>query len=441
MKVGMIFGDGVSGKGAKEVLKKMKYEIILVDDKTGMTSDSAEELLDKVNLFVKSPGVPYNNLVKKAIEMKVEVIDEIELAYRYMKSSDMKTKIIAVTGSNGKTTVTSKITELLQMAGYKCEHAGNIGNSFGQLILDRPDLEYVVLELSSFQLENLKEFKADIAMVVNLSPDHLNRYPSKEEYFDAKFNIGKNQTEEDIFIYNLNDADSLKRMEKVTGTKLGVTVTEKGKSQAVCCTDGKNIVYRGKIVAENEKLSLKGKHNLENTLFIVTAAEQVGVDEEIIREFLYHTKSLEHRMERFWQWKNVLFVNDSKGTNLDSTSFAIDAYKGAILVCGGKDKGLPLEDLVKQINSNIKEVYLIGQMSERFREALLLGGYPNEKIFPLVTMENVVKALREKLSGDEKDVVLLSPTTESYDQFPNFEVRGKTFKELVKKYFPEGEEL
>ena len=167
MKVGMIFGDGVSGKGAKEILKKMKYEIILVDDKTGMTSDSAEELLDKVNLFVKSPGVPYNNLVKKAIEMKVEVIDEIELAYRYMKSSDMKTKIIAVTGSNGKTTVTSKITELLQMAGYKCEHAGNIGNSFGQLILDRPDLEYVVLELSSFQLENLKEFKADIAMAVS----------------------------------------------------------------------------------------------------------------------------------------------------------------------------------------------------------------------------------------------------------------------------------
>ena len=234
MKVGMIFGDGVSGKGAREILKKMKYEIILVDDKKGMSSDSAEELLDKVNIFIKSPGVPYNSLVKKAFEMNVEVIDEIELAYRYMKSVDMKTKIIAVTGSNGKTTVTSKITELLKKAGYKCEHAGNIGNSFGQLILDRPDLEYAVLELSSFQLENLKEFKADIAMVVNLSPDHLNRYPSKEEYFDAKFNIGKNQTEEDIFIYNLNDEDSLKRMEKITGTKLGVTVTEKGIDKAVC---------------------------------------------------------------------------------------------------------------------------------------------------------------------------------------------------------------
>ena len=129
--------------------------------------------------------------------------------------------------------------------------------------------------------------------------------------------LEKIRQEEDIFIYNLNDEDSLKRMEKITGTKLGVTVTEKGLDKAVCYTDGKNVVYRGKVIAENEKLSLKGKHNLENTLFIVTAAEQVGVDEEIIREFLYHTKSLEHRMERFWQWKNVLFVNDSKGTNLD----------------------------------------------------------------------------------------------------------------------------
>ena len=441
MKVGMIFGEGVSGRGAREVLKKMKYEIIMVDDKTGMPSDSAEELMDKVDIFIKSPGIPYTHLVKKAFEMKVEVVDEIELAYRYMKKTGIKTKIIAVTGSNGKTTVTSKITELLQKAGYKCEHAGNIGNSFGELICEREDLDYVVLELSSFQLENLKEFKADIAMVINLSPDHLSRYKSEQEYFDAKFNIGKNQTEEDIFIYNLNDEDSLKRMEKITGTKLGVTVTEKGLDKAVCYTDGKNVIYRGKVIAENEKLSLKGKHNLENTLFIVTAAEQVGVDEEIIREFLYHTKSLEHRMERFWQWKNVLFVNDSKGTNLDSTSFAIDAYKDAILICGGKDKGLPLGDLIKQINSNIKAVYLIGQMSDRFREELLLGGYPNERIFPLVTMENVVKALREKLSGDEKEVVLLSPTTESYDQFPNFEVRGETFKQLVKKYFEEGEEL
>lgn len=441
MKVGMIFGDGVSGKGAKEILKKMKYEIILVDDKTGMSSGSAEELMDTVDIFVKSPGVPYNSLVKKAFEMNVEVIDEIELAYRYMKAMNMKTKIIAVTGSNGKTTVTSKITELLQKAGYRCEHAGNIGNSFGQLLIDRDDLEYVVLELSSFQLENLKSFKADVAMVINLSPDHLSRYKSKEEYFDAKFNIGENQTEKDIFIYNLNDEDSMKRVNRITGTKLGVTVTEKRKEDAVCYIEDNFVVYKGEKILDTEKLSLKGKHNLENVLFILTTAEHLGIDRDIVREFLYSTKPLEHRMERFWQWKNVLFVNDSKGTNLDSTNFAIDAYEGAILICGGKDKGLPLKELAEKIREKIKKVYLIGEMAERFEEALLLNGYPRTRIFNLKTMENVVKDLRENLSGDEKEVVLLSPSTSSFDQFPNFETRGKVFKELVREYFKEGEEL
>lgn len=441
MKVGMIFGEGVSGRGAREVLKKMKYEIIMVDDKTGMSSDSAEELMDKVDIFVKSPGIPYTNLVKKAFDMKVEVVDEIELAYRYMKKMGIQTKIIGVTGSNGKTTVTTKITELLKKAGYKCEHAGNIGNSFGELICERKDLDYVVLELSSFQLENLKEFKADIAMVINLSPDHLSRYNSQEEYFDAKFNIGKNQTDEDIFIYNLNDENSLKRIDKITGKKLGVTVSDKGKKISICHTDATNIIYNGKIVLEKDKLSLKGKHNLENVLFILTVAEYIGIDEEIIREFLYSTKPLEHRMEKFYNWKKVLFVNDSKGTNIDSTCFAIDAYEGAILICGGKEKGLPLDELVEKIMKNISEVYLIGEMTERFKEALLLAGYPNKKIHAVNNIENAVKTLREKLSGDEEKVVLLSPSTSSFDQFQNFETRGKVFKELVRKYFKEGEEL
>lgn len=441
MKVGMIFGDGVSGKGAKEVLKKMKYEIIMVDDKTGMSSDSAEELLDKTDVFIKSPGIPYTELVKKAFKMNVEVIDEIELAYRYMKKSGMKTKVIAVTGSNGKTTVTSKITELIKKAGFKCEHAGNIGNSFGELICNNKDLDYVVLELSSYQLENLKNFKADIAMVINLSPDHLSRYKSKEEYFNAKFNIGKNQTEEDIFIYNLNDKDSMKRINKITGKKVGVTVTDEGKEKAFCYIDGENVACKGENILEIKNISLKGKHNLENVLFILTVAKFVGIDMEIVREFLYTTKPLEHRMERFYKWQEVLFVNDSKGTNIDSTCFAIDAYKDAILICGGKEKGLPLDDLVTKIRENISEVYLIGEMTERFKEALLLGGYPNKKIHATHDMENTVKILREKLLGDKEVTVLLSPSTSSFDQFPNFETRGKIFKELVKEYFKEGEEL
>ena len=440
MKVGMIFGNGVSGKGAEEVLKKMKYETIMVDDKTGMPSDSAEELLDKVDIFIKSPGVPYTKFVKKAFELNVEVIDEIELAYRYMKKLEIGTKIIAVTGSNGKTTVTSKITELLKKAGYKCEYAGNIGNSFGELICKNEKLDYIVLELSSYQLENLKTFKADIAMVINLSPDHLSRYESKEEYFDVKFNIGKNQTQEDIFIYNLNDEDSIKRIEKITGKIEGITVKNR-KEKAICYIDNEDIIYKGEKILKIKDLSLKGKHNLENVLFILTVAKNLNIDDRITKEFLYSTRSLEHRMERFYRWKKVLFVNDSKGTNIDSTCFAIDAYNGAILICGGKEKGLPLDELVEKIRENISEIYLIGEMEERFKEALLLGGYPNKRINMAHNMENAIKNLKEKISGDKEKVVLLSPSTSSFDQFPNFETRGEVFKNLVKKYFKEGEEL
>ena len=199
MKKVMIFGDGISGKGAKRLLEKKGYEVILVDDKTGVSSEEAVKLLDSIELFIKSPGTPYNFLLDEVRKNKIEIIDEIELAYRYMKSEKMTAKIVAVTGSNGKTTVTTKITELLNKAGYKAKHAGNIGNSFAELLLDNNDLEYVVLELSSFQLENIKYFKADISIVINLSPDHLNRYDSVDDYYNTKFNITNNQGEADVF--------------------------------------------------------------------------------------------------------------------------------------------------------------------------------------------------------------------------------------------------
>ena len=249
MNIGMIFGDGVSGKGAKSILEKMEYEIIMVDDKTGLPSDIAEELLDKVDIFIKSPGIPYTKLVKKAIEMGIEVIDEIELAYRYMKAEGIKTKIIAVTGSNGKTTVTTKITELLKKAGYIAEYAGNIGNSFGKLISERKNLDYVVLELSSFQLENIIDFKADISMVINLSPDHLNRYESMDEYYDTKFNITKNQTKEDIFIYNLNDDESLKRIADISAKKIGVSIRNR-KKLATCNADNFKVYYKNQEILD-----------------------------------------------------------------------------------------------------------------------------------------------------------------------------------------------
>lgn len=442
MKKAIVFGNGVSGKGAKKLLEHEGIEVILVDDRSGVTSEAALKLLDEIQLFIKSPGIPFDNfLVKSALEKNIEVIDEIELGYKYIKENNLSTKIIAITGSNGKTTTTSKITELLQKSGLKAMHAGNIGNSLAELILENRDLEYAVLELSSFQLEGIKDFTADISLIVNLSPDHLDRYSVVEDYYDAKFNICKNQRDNKIFIYNLNDEETLKRLnDKVKCKTLGVTV-DKRKDQANCYDQDGWLIYNGEKVLETSKLSLKGKHNLENTLFIVTVAKNLNIPNETIQQCLYNTKSLEHRMELFYKWGKTSFINDSKGTNLDSTTFAIEAYKNSILICGGKDKGLPLEGIVETIKNNIKAVYLIGKMADRMEESLLKGGYPKENIYNLKTLENVLKNLKEKLTLSDEEVVLLSPSTSSFDQFKSFEHRGEVFKSLVEEIFIGGERL
>ena len=249
MKKAIVFGNGVSGKGAKKLLESEGVQVVLVDDKTGVSSADALEMLDEIDLFIKSPGIPFDNsLVKKACEKNIDVIDEIELGYRYIKEKNLPTKIVAITGSNGKTTTTSKTTELLQKAGYKAMHAGNIGNSLAELILENKDLEFAVLELSSFQLEGIKDFRPNISLIVNLSPDHLDRYAVVDEYYDAKFNICKNQKDEDIFIYNLNDDETLKRLEKNVHCKtIGVTV-DKRKDEAICFDKDGWVIYNGQKV-------------------------------------------------------------------------------------------------------------------------------------------------------------------------------------------------
>ena len=439
MKKVMIFGNGVSGKGAKKLLELQGYTPIIVDDNSGISSEKAEKLIDEIVLFVKSPGVPYNNLLKLCKEKEIEVIDEIELAYRYLKEEKLKTKIVAVTGSNGKTTVTTKIKEILREDGIKAEFAGNIGKSFAELLVEQNDLDCIVLECSSFQLENVKHFKPDIALIVNLSPDHLNRYDRVEDYYDTKLNIFKNQNSNDLFIVNLNDENLVKRTKNLKSKKIGVTIL-KNFENAKCYYDGENIIYEGRKIIKTELLSLKGEHNIENILFIISVAKEFNVSDELIIEFLTKTKSLEHRMERFYKWKNTVFVNDSKGTNLESTKFAIEAYKGSILICGGKDKGLPLENLSELIKENIKEVYLIGKMAARLKDSLLKVGYSLEKINSLNTIEESLKDLRNKIK-DEKEVVLLSPSTSSFDQFKSFEQRGEVFKKIVMENFKQGERL
>lgn len=369
-------------------------------------------------------------MVEIAKEKNVEIIDEIELAYRYKQMNNIGGKIIAITGTNGKTTVTSKITELLKLAGYKAVACGNIGVSFAEIVAKGEELDFYVLELSSYQLENIKEFKADIAMITNLTPDHLTRYVDEQEYYDVKFNIGKNQTSEDYFIVNELSDEILKRIDRITGKKITISDIEGD----ICLKDG-YIYFGDELIAEQSKLSLKGKHNLENCCFVVAVAKILGVSNEQVREFLYSTKPLEHRMEEWFEWGAVKFVNDSKGTNIDSTNLAIDSYKNPILICGGYDKKLDLLPLIEKINNSVKEVFLIGDMANRLEKELKNSGYSSEKIHNLKNIESVAKYLKKELNLENEEVVLFSPATSSFDQFKNFEDRGKKFKEIIEREF------
>lgn len=431
MKKAMVFGAGISGIGAKELLENLDYEVILVDDKVGINSKEAINYLEGIELFIKSPGVPYNELVLEAKKNKIKIIDEIELCYEYMIQYNIESKIIAVTGTNGKTTTTTKITELLQYCGYRAEYAGNIGKSFAKLLLEKKELDYIVLELSSFQLENLVEFKPYISMIINLTPDHLVRYSGVDEYYDTKFNICKNQKEGDYFIVNNDCEEVIKRLKLVPGAKI---ITSQREKKDCYVEDGK-IFWMGEEILEIDKLSLKGKHNLENILFIVSTGKICGIENEKIREFLYYTKTLEHRMEDFYSYGNIEFINDSKGTNIDSTTYAVEAYEGCILICGGYDKKLDWTPLINLIKEHTSYVYLIGDIADELNKRLIEVGYDKEKMFLLRELRVCLEDIKERFSKEEKRVVLFSPATSSYDQFKNFEHRGKVFKELVREIF------
>lgn len=434
MEKAIIFGAGKSGIGAKKILEAREVEVILVDDKVGIRSEEALNMLDEITLFIKSPGIPYTALIKKAIELGIEVIDEIELSYRELKKSGKKSKIIAITGTNGKTTTTAKTAEMLNFAGYSAVACGNIGIPFSEIVMENREYDYIVVELSSYQLENLKEFKADIAAIVNLTPDHLERYNSVDEYYDTKFNIGMNQKFSEKFILNLEDKESLKRVDRVTGHIHGVTVTE-NREGYVYVRDGK-IICKEQEIIEVKNLALKGKHNLENMLFVTAVGSYIGVDREKLESYLSSAKAIEHRLEDFFSYGKIRFINDSKSTNVDSAKFAVEAYPESILICGGYNKPLDYSKLGSLIKENrMDRVYLIGENRGIILEKLREHGYPDEKIYDVENIENCASILKQNLNKEIDKVVLFSPGTSSYDQFENFEDRGRKFKEIIRKYF------
>lgn len=452
MEKAVVFGAGLSGLGAKELLEKKGYEVYLVDDKNGMPSSEAMELLDKekIEFIVKSPGIPWKvELLVKAKDKNIKIISEIDLAYKYM---DKKIKVISFTGTNGKTTTATKMYELLEYAGKKVRLAGNAGFSFAKLVADEEDREYIVLELSSYQLENNPQIHSHIAGIINLTPDHLARYDSVEDYYITKFNIFSRQTEQDFALINLDDEvfkklyDEKELWKNIKSEKIYLSKEKKGN---VFVMDGiiytmKNLEKKADEVKDEDiheyaealipvrELSLKGSHNLENMLFLIGAAKILGIPDEKTAEFLKTTKALEHRLENFFIKEKTVFINDSKGTNVESTLKAIDSFDNSIiLILGGDDKKISNRELVERIKERVDSVYLIGDNAPLLIKDMEEVGYKNYR--NMETLENILDYFKKNMDFSKEQTVLFSPATSSFCQFKNFEHRGNVFKELTVK--------
>ena len=437
----IVFGAGLSGIGAKQLLEKNGFDVYLVDDKIGISSKEGIKILNNedIEFIVKSPGISWKvELLETAQEKGIKVISEIDLAYKYMNKS---IKIISITGTNGKTTTATKIFELLEFAGKKVKLAGNAGFSFAKLVADEEDLEYVVLELSSYQLENNPQIHSNIAGIINLTPDHLARYKNVEEYYITKFNIFGKQTKDDFALINLDDKEffelyeNKKLKEKIKAKKIYLSKEKKGNvfvdnGSIFVMKNLENTIETTNEIIENiaekiidvKDLALKGVHNLENMLFTISVGKILEIENEKIVQFLKTTKALEHRLENFYVKDNTVFINDSKGTNVESTLKAIDSFENKItLILGGDDKKVSNKELVKKIKEKVSFVYLIGVNASILINDMEKIGYKNYK--NLETLENVIKYLQEKEDFTEDKTILLSPATSSWCQFKNFEHR------------------
>jgi UDP-N-acetylmuramoylalanine--D-glutamate ligase len=378
---------------------------------------------------MKSPGIPDKNEMVKAIRAKgITVISEFELAYRFKGSS----KIIGITGSNGKSTCTSLIYHICKSAGLNCALVGNIGYSIAKQMAEDPK-EWYVAEISSFQLDDIINFRPDVAVLLNITEDHLDRYNYQfENYINAKFNIIKNQTSSDYFIYNLDDEVITKKLELLNPNTNPLPFSMKHEVKKGGYIKGDQMMLR--IQEERVSMSiydfaLKGKHNNYNTMAAGIATATIGIRKEKIREAVKDFQSLEHRMEFVATVRGVEFINDSKATNINSTWFALESMnKPTVLILGGTDKGNDYTLMEELVQQKVKAIVCMGLDNKKIIEAF------KDKVPTIIETDSAKKAVNAAFRLSTKgDVVLLSPACASFDLFKNYEDRGKQFKEAVKE--------
>jgi len=439
----IILGAGESGAGAAMLALKKGYDTFVSD--AGIISTETKELFRKLKIpfeeqkhdlekilqadeVVKSPGIPEKNeLVKMIREKNIPVISEIELAYRYKGNST----IVAITGSNGKTTTTALVYHICKTGGLDAAMVGNIGYSFARQVAEFPKPIYVA-EISSFQLDDIREFQPDISILTNITEDHLDRYEYKfENYISSKFSITRNQTIDNHFIYCIDDPVTMRYIHQypINANPLPFSMNNQPKPGAFIRNGQMTInVSEEKMQMSIYDFALKGKHNQYNTMAAGIAAVMLGIRKEKIRDAIRSFESLEHRMENVSMIRGVEYINDSKATNVNSTWFALESMeKPVILILGGIDKGNDYSLLRELVKEKVKAIICLGLDNRKVHEA-----FQNDVSLMVNTSsaEEAVKAAYH--FANKGDVVLLSPACASFDLFKNYEDRGEQFKLAVR---------
>jgi UDP-N-acetylmuramoylalanine--D-glutamate ligase len=441
----LVLGSGESGVGSA-LLAKSKGLSVFVSDSSLIEKNYKELLLkndiqfeengheqaNKLNVdyVIKSPGIPNTAaIIKQLIHKQIQIISEIEFASKFTEAT-----IIGVTGSNGKTTTTTIIYEILKSENTDVDIAGNIGVSFASKVAASNTKNYV-LELSSFQLDGIIDFNPHIAIMTNLSPDHLDRYNNSfENYIKSKFNIIKNQSEKDYFIYDLEDVKIVefikKNIHKIKSNLLPFSTTKT--IDSVTYLEDKNIISiinKNKIIMPTNNFPLIGTHNLKNAMAATTVANLLKIRKETIRKSLEHFQAVEHRLEHVLKINKVNYINDSKATNVNAAYYALDSMQSStIWIVGGIDKGNKYEELFSLVNEKVKAIICLGKDNKKIFENF-------ENLVEYITeVKSMSEAVKEAYSiAKSNDSVLLSPACASFDLFKNYEDRGEQFKAEVRK--------
>ena len=438
----VILGAGESGVGAALLAKKQEWNVfvsdagkIKADYKTELDNNQIEweenthstDRMFQAELIVKSPGIPESTDLMRALRNKeIKIISEIEFAGYYTRG-----KSICVTGSNGKTTTTMLTHHILKKAGWDVGLAGNVGKSFAKQVAEG-DHDWYVLELSSFQLDDMFDFKADIGILTNITPDHLDRYENQmQKYVDSKFRILNNQNHEDWFIYNYDDPIIREELSKrkLSMNLAPFSLKEEIKVGAYAVNNQLIINIKDQLTMSIHELALKGKHNTQNSLAAGIAGRLVEIRKSIVRESLEDFENVEHRLEFVAKVNGIEFINDSKATNINSTWYALETMENPVVwVMGGVDKGNDYSELSNLVKDKVKAIICLGIDNQKIIKAF---GHLVETIVEVGSATEAV-AYAYRLAK-KNETVLLSPACASFDLFENYEDRGNQFKQAVRK--------